>query len=397
MPRNQTFKSAREPLRDKLALKLDNGKIHGPFSFLNPTQAHFHYDPSKADKTSADSEASDDVETTRKETANNDIPASHVDYKWTSRNNRKGRHALVVQQAGHGDGISMVPPFTSGVKEVLKGIRRMFTSFPVWDVSYLVAVVFTWGSVIWVINAFFALLPFTNPKSEFPGETLYGGGITAFIGATVFEVGSVLLMLEAVNDNRVGCFGWALEQLYSERFSHDGSERGATTRVVASKDECSHHHQNTSNFVGKPTKRALIDLSEKSKTAANDDTTPEGKGSWVWFPSTNELKTHYLHDLSFIACSSQMLGATVFWISGLTALPGIFTTLNTTAKLNGAYWAPQVIGGTGFVVSGTLFMIETQKHWWLPAPSVLGWHIGLWNLIGGIGFTICKHTHGLND
>jgi len=42
----------------------------------------------------------------------------------------------------------------------------------------------------------------------------------------------------------------------------------------------------------------------------------------------------------------------------------------------------------GFIISGTLFMIETQKHWWLPAPNVLGWHIGLFNLIGGIGFTL---------
>jgi hypothetical protein len=24
-----------------------------------------------------------------------------------------------------------------------------------------------------------------------------------------------------------------------------------------------------------------------------------------------------------------------------------------------------------------------------PAPTMLGWHIGLWNLIGGIGFTVC--------
>lgn len=34
-------------------------------------------------------------------------------------------------------------------------------------------------------------------------------------------------------------------------------------------------------------------------------------------------------------------------------------------------------------------MLETQKRWYLPAPTVLGWHIGLWNLIGAIGFTLC--------
>ncbi len=27
-------------------------------------------------------------------------------------------------------------------------------------------------------------------------------------------------------------------------------------------------------------------------------------------------------------------------------------------------------------------MLETQKKWYLPAFGVLGWHIGIWNLIG---------------
>ena len=31
----------------------------------------------------------------------------------------------------------------------------MFTYFPVWDVSWLVAVTFTVGSMVWVINGFF--------------------------------------------------------------------------------------------------------------------------------------------------------------------------------------------------------------------------------------------------
>ena len=33
-------------------------------------------------------------------------------------------------------------------------------------------------------------------------------------------------------------------------------------------------------------------------------------------------------------------------------------------------------------------MLETQPKWYIPAPKVLGWHIGLWNLIGAIGFTV---------
>jgi hypothetical protein len=47
-----------------------------------------------------------------------------------------------------------------------------------------------------------------------------------------------------------------------------------------------------------------------------------------------------------------------------------------------------VIGGSGFIASGILFMLETQTQWYRPAFDVLGWHIGFWNLIGGVGFTL---------
>jgi hypothetical protein len=53
------------------------------------------------------------------------------------------------------------------------------------------------------------------------------------------------------------------------------------------------------------------------------------------------------------------------------------------------YWTPQILGGLGFIISGTLFMLETQSKWYKPAPRTLGWWIGFWNLIGGVGFTIC--------
>jgi hypothetical protein len=115
---------------------------------------------------------------------------------------------------------------------------------------------------------------------------------------------------------------------------------------------------------------------------SKDHPASESARTWIWFPTWHELKTHYFKEVGFLACLSQMIGATIFWISGFTALPPIYNRLTSTAAQKGAYWAPQVIGGTGFIVSGTLFMLETQQKWYLPAPKVLGWHIGVWNLIG---------------
>ena len=114
------------------------------------------------------------------------------------------------------------------------------------------------------------------------------------------------------------------------------------------------------------------------------------KRTWHWFPTWHELTTHYFREIGFLASFSQMCGATIFWISGFTALPSINTSLADTSQglLDGVYWVPQVIGGSGFIISGILFMLETQKNWYTPSWKVLGWHIGFWNLIGAIGFTL---------
>ena len=208
----------------------------------------------------------------------------------------------------------------------------MATHYPIWDISYLVAIIFTLGSAVWVINAFFVWLPLQDPSTEFADEIGVGGGWTAFIGATIFEIGSVLLMFEAVNENRSGCFGWALEQAYDAEV---GKWRVSATNGG---DECAHHHANKKNFVGKG-------LSDQN---GQDD----GK-VWRWFPSWHEFSTHYIRELGFLACSAQFFGATIFWISGFTALPAILNVLAKDQKaLDGAYWAPQIIGGSGFIISG---------------------------------------------
>jgi hypothetical protein len=347
MARSNAFQPAREPLRDDPSLNLDPHRVSGPVPFLNPTRARFHYDSQ-----------------------------SGFRFKWTSRNNRKGRHAIVVNNASStADAKPATPRLTSSPRSIAHNIWRMLTYYPVWDISFDVAFVFTIGSVIWVINAFFVWLPLGRPASEFKTEELYGGGITAFIGATVFEVGSILLMAEAVNENRTGCFGWAIESA----LSHETQSEAVTT-LKPSKSHCTHHHSNKGNLVGK-SRGATTPSQTKLETEANN-------GSWMWWPSSEELRTHYLHSLGFLASLFQLFGATIFWISGLTALPGIYNHMSRPVTII-FYWTPQVIGGLGFIVSGTLFMIETQSKWWMPAPRTLGWWIGAWNLIGGIGFTLC--------
>jgi hypothetical protein len=246
----------------------------------------------------------------------------------------------------------------------------------------------------------FVWYPLQNPSSEFPDEVYSAGGITAFIGATIFAFGSVLLFIEAVNENREGCFGWAIERMVS------GTSKGQL-RVVPDRAACRHHHTNRGNLVGKGGGVRIDHAGNDEENPkdrhsttpgsndSNDDAgvspqelPPQDDRAWTWFPSIKDLQHHYVHELGFLACSAQLYGATIFWISGFTALPGVYNHLND-AGLKGAYYAPQIIGGSGFIISGTLFMLETQEIWYKPAFGTLGWHIGLWNLIGGWGFTLC--------
>ncbi|RFU75400.1 integral membrane [Trichoderma arundinaceum] len=381
--RNRRFLT-REPFRNDDRLTLQ--RAEGPFGFLNPTRAHFNHAELSSASTSGEiatpHESGDDAEVRReppKQDTESNVPAKNVRFLWRSRDNRKGRHPLLVQEPLPGEEAPfMTPRRTSHPKEILKNIIKTFTYYPVWDISWLVAFIFTWGSVVWVLNSFFVWLPLVAPSTEFDGEIYYGGGVTAFIGAIVFfELGSILLVIEAVNADNSGCFGWAVEQLVDNE--RNGNPK---LRVVANRHHCRHHHQNRANFVGKPSASALT----KTQSASNS---VNGEKHWQWFPSWHDLRTHYLHELGFLAGAAQLFGATVFGVSGFTALPGINNHLTPQWRLNAAYWIPQVIGGSGFIVSSTLYMLETQQKWWKPALHLLGWHIAFWNLVGAFGFTLC--------
>lgn len=364
MPRNKTFQPHREPFAHNEQVAPSN--VNGPFFFLNPTKAQFELKPQKQIPGKQPRGFEE-----RKEKSE---AASNVRFLWRSRDNRKGRHPLVVKKDVAENAIT--PRRTSQPSKVFKTIVKMFTYYPVWDISWLVAYIFTWGSIVWCINGFFSFLPYIRPSSNFKGEVLDGAGITAFIGAVLFfEIGSILLMLEAVNENRAGCFGWAVEKLIEE-----GSDQ-EKLHVRMSPGDCSHHHRNKRNLVGNS-------ASVQPEGILKTETERNSSRTWQWFPTWSTLRSHYLHELGFLASFSQFCGATVFSIAGFTALPGIIDNMSQPLT-DGIYWAPQIVGGTGFIISGTLYMLETQKNWYTPSFSLLGWHVAFWNLIGGIGFTLC--------
>ncbi|RHZ55410.1 uncharacterized protein CDV56_104968 [Aspergillus thermomutatus] len=355
MPRSQAFHAGRTPLQDQ-RVPLESPRISGPLAFCNPTQALFQW-------------------STRPHFDRENVPTPRIERLWRSRDNRKGRHALKIHQRPPGVEGKKYPRKTVHPYAILEGILLMFTTFPYWDISFWVAFTFTVGSMIWVINSFFVWLPSEDPSTEFPHEVLTAGGVTAFIGATVFEIGSVLLLLEAVNENQTGCFGWAVETASKEA---EEQVEEAVVRIKSDVESCLHHHANRRSFL----------TPSEARQDSSRRTSAGQKRSFEWLPTLTELRTHYLHEIGFWASLVQFIGATIFWIAGFTGLPGIINHISQ-AVTNGVYWVPQIVGGSCFIMSGLLFTLETQPKWYIPAINVLGWHVGFWNSVGGVGFTLC--------
>jgi len=201
------------------------------------------------------------------------------------------------------------------------------------DISFWLAVTFVLGSTAWVINGFLLFLPLLSPK--YPSHSTTASAF-AFIGGTIFELGSYLMLVEALNAGH--------DQLFGE---------------------------------------ALRDEVDRLESRGGDG---DGRLAFRWWGSNS------WRDLGFLAASIQLVAASVFWISTLTGLPGVIPGLPDDPPIAISdifFWTPQVIGGLGFVISSSLLMLETQRAWWKPKLDSLGWYLGLFNLLGAIGFTLC--------
>ena len=167
LKRSQRFSPLREPLRQLAELERHIAKTSGPFGFLNPTRAHFnHVHTNDKNRRSGNGhtggiDGSSSADEPDFVLHPYERAADKVEYVWTSRNNRKGRHLLEVTLAKDpAQAAYLVPDPTNTLRPILRNIGRMFTKYPVWDVSWLVAYIFTWGSIVWVLNALYVPLSF---------------------------------------------------------------------------------------------------------------------------------------------------------------------------------------------------------------------------------------------
>ena len=379
--RNEAFRSGFEPFEDNEQLDLNNDEVTGPVWFLNPTQATFTY--TERSGLYMNAEEYEYLQATRRETFGEGGEASQVEYKWTSRNNRKGRHSLIIRETEESYSNYESPPASRSPKAIAMGIFRMFRYFSIWDVSCLVATAFMSGCVVLVLNAFLSFLPFMKQSYKLPNSMVYTTAALTVFGCTLFLTGSLLSFFEAVNADRKGCFGWKVHRISYIDFA-DVRNQSRNLIQITPNGQCIHHHGTEGSIFGHQEAVDSTGSEEAVRYISTNDNPAKGE-SWRLFPRWHDLCTYYIYDLGFLACGLLLCSSLIFWSASVVVLATSLKLLDVPRWVR----IPQIIAGVGFTVSSALLALETQKQWWMPAPQVLGWHINFWNLIGSAGFTAC--------
>lgn len=215
----------------------------------------------------------------------------------------------------------------------LERMHKMLTIFPYRDPIYLVAVIFTVGSLDLVINALFDLLPRTIPESKFKGEETIAVPTTVLIGSIFFFLAGVFDVFAALNADR-GTLETSKENL------------GAVTYKPA--------------LVGSPEFR--------------------------WTPSRTKFVELATTNLAFQAGLVVTFGGVVFMFAGVVAFPGVVP--EHTRFFKSIVFGPQIVHGFFFWSANLMLALSEQERWYLPTVGSSEWRGAFWNASGGFWFMV---------
>ena len=383
MVRNKRFKPEIEPFRNDKSLKLEQDKVSGPLWFRNPTRAILTY--IRRNETTSNAEGSTHPEGVAGNDLQGDASAQSIHFKWTSRNARKGRHAIIIRDSSDGRCPYATPAPTNSLKSIRCGIWRMFTVFIPTDISYLLAITFAAASFVLVTNAVLTFLPHAKPDFHFPKYIMYVEAVLTTIGCFGYLLGSFWAFTEAVNANRKGCYGWKIERTgFGE--SMDASIERGDIEVLVPDGSCNHHHDTCQVLSGQSKSWLLQDLDGAGidKTRHLTSSAETVKAPWRWFPAAHELRSHMIYDIGFMTSCVLLSSSFVYSTAAIAAL----ATTATTGVVARYIRIPQMVAAVGFTVSSALFALETQSAWLRPEPKAIGWHLSVWNTIGSLGFLL---------
>ena len=357
--RRHRFEPQHEPFRDEDAVQLDDNEVDGAVQFMNPTRASFDVFADRAGN--RDRHYHTAGQQSRSQSRGRS--SSDVQYKWTSRDNRKGRHPLQI--TGPLSSYVGNTPSATSLAGILDGIRRMASTLSS-DVSYIGATAMTAACVFLVTNAILSLLPYANPKFQPPEWITTLEGVLTLVGCVLFLTSSSMSFIEAVNQDHRSSLGWKQESpAHSE--SSQSVESSCTTLVP---DWCKISRRNSI---------ANLFRGSDSHSDMNGEQTPllgnpgedNREPSWRFFPSVHEIRNHLLYDIGFLACGILLMSSAIYCACATAALITILTTGSIIPWIR----IPQVVASIGFMASSALFMVETQEEWWRPQYNAIGWQV----------------------
>ncbi|KAF2117167.1 hypothetical protein BDV96DRAFT_685838 [Lophiotrema nucula] len=210
--------------------------------------------------------------------------------------------------------------------------KKMFKVFPYRDPIFLVAVIFAVGSLDLVVNAFFDLLPRTDPSTAFEGEEEVAIPTTVLIGSILFFLAGIL-----------------------DTFAALSAERGSL---------------------------------ELNKTTGTTEFRPAMLGSidWSWIPSWTKFWDLTINNLAFQAGLMVLFGGVIFMFGGITDFPGIVS--EESPIFSSIVFGPQVIHGAIFFLANVLLAVAEQDKWYKPKIMDAEWQGAFLNAIGGFGFMV---------
>ncbi|KAF2762874.1 hypothetical protein EJ05DRAFT_18111 [Pseudovirgaria hyperparasitica] len=332
---------------------------------------------------------------------------------WRARDNRKGRNSIAVPRLStdHSTDASFIPmQYTPRMTQNIRGIGKifykMFFTFPYWDMAYWSGMTYSIGSALFVVDGVLAwgAVAYGEEFVSRSAET-YGGPLSFFIGALFYQVGAVAAYLEAVND---GSFhGAAMRRLLEGHEDDDKKMFDEKVRHFFSHLNPAHRHSEE-KYTYQLDPEAGWRAKEAPRQLRPAPNYPPGKEpahrrggvdhggeqgqesiymSWRWWPTWRAVRTHHIYSIGWLATTIQLFGVTMYGVTAIVILPGILDSLAWWQTL-GAFWVPQLIAASCFLIASLMFMLETQTAWWRPEPKVLGWWVGFWATVGSVGFEL---------
>ena len=212
-------------------------------------------------------------------------------------------------------------------------IRKMLTVFPYRDPIYLVAIMFTIGSLDLVINGLFDILPQTIPASKFEGEETIAVPATILIGAIFFFVAGIFDIFGALNADR-GTLETSKENL------------GAVTYRPA--------------LIGSP--------------------------EFKWIPSRTKFVELATTNLAFQAGLVVTFGGVIFMFGGVVSFPGVVD--KNSPYFKSIVFGPQILHGLLFWSANLMLALSEQEKWYIPKFQDPDWRGAFWNASGGFWFMV---------